>query len=165
MKKAVVSLYIIVAFLFGWITYACICDLRFNPEGVAGITVASLGVMVTLLVGWQVYNAIAFKDAVGQIESLRNLAMGYHEASIGISELRHSLENSLFQCVIALERLNMSRNAEYDNLATALRTISETENRFVISNADKRRINSALRNSHNRQCEELIGAFDKWPEA
>lgn len=166
MKKAIIILYILVAGLCGWLGYACYCNLTFNSDSSAGIIVASLGVMVTLLVGWQIFNAITFKDAVSRISELEHLAAGYHEASIGICELNHSLSNALSQCIVALERLNMARNAEYENVANALRVISEVRpnERFAISSIDKRRINNALRNSHNPQCERLIGEFDNWPE-
>lgn len=166
MKKAIVILYILIAGLCGWLGYACYCDLTFNPDSSAGIIVATLGVMATLLVGWQIFNAITFKDAVARMSELEHLALGYHEASIGICELNHSLPNALYQCIIALERLNMARNAEYENVANALRVISEARHheRFAISKIDKKRINNALRNSHDPQCERLIGEFDKWPE-
>ena len=166
MKKAIIILYILVAGLCGWLGYACYCDLTFDPDRSAGIIVSALGVMVTLLVGWQIFNAITFKDAINRINELEHLAVGYHEAAIGVSALDHSLSASLFQCIVALERLNMARNAEYENIANALRVISEVRlnERFAISVIDKRRINNALRNSHNPQCEKLIGAFDGWPE-
>ena len=132
----------------------------------ASILIAALGVMVTLLVGWQIFNAITFREAVNRINQLEQLALGYHEASIGISELNHSLPNSLFQCVLALERLNNAINAEYENVANAIRVISEVDprERFIISALDKRRIDNALRNSHNIQCEQLVGSFRDWPE-
>lgn len=166
MKKAIIILYIVVAILGGWLGYACYCNLYFDADSSAGLLVASLGVMVTLLVGWQIFNAITFKDAINRINELEHLAVGYHEAAIGISALDHSISVSLFQCIVALERLNMARNAEYENVANALRVISEVRHneRFAISAIDKRRINNALRNSHNPQCEKLIGGFDGWPE-
>lgn len=166
MKNAIIILYIVVAMLAGWLGYACFCNLQFDSNSSAGILVAALGVMVTLLVGWQVYNAITFKDVIDQIKSLRHLAAGYHEASIGISMLQSYPSSCLFQCTIALERLNMAINAEYENIANALRVISETHTneRFIISAIDKKRIDNALRNSHNSQCEQLIGAFNDWPE-
>lgn len=138
-----------------------------SPEPTeASILIAALGVMVTLLVGWQIFNAITFKEAVNRINQLEQLALGYHEASIGVSELNHSLPNSLFQCVLALERLNNSINAEYENVANAIRVISEVppQERFMITALDKRRIDNALRNSHNSQCEQLVGVFKNWPE-
>lgn len=166
MKKAIIILYIVVAMLGGWLGYVCYCDLYFDANSSAGLLVASLGVMVTLLVGWQIFNAISFKEAISRIDELEHLAAGYHEASIGICELNHSLPNALFQCIVSLERLNRARNAEYENVANAIRVISEVRahERFGISAADKRRINNALRRSHNPQCEQLIGTFDNWPE-
>lgn len=155
-----------------WITFvmaliSIICIFFKSPEPTdASILIAALGVMVTLLVGWQIFNAITFREAVNRINQLEQLALGYHEASIGVSELNHSLSNSLFQCVLALERLNNSINAEYENVANAIRVISETpsQRRFVITALDKRRIDNALRNSHNVQCEQLVGVFRDWPE-
>lgn len=154
-----------VAFVMALISIICIFFKSPEPTD-ASILIAALGVMVTLLVGWQIFNAITFREAVNRINQLEQLALGYHEASIGVSELNYSLPNSLFQCVLALERLNNSINAEYENVANAIRVISETpsQKRFVITALDKRRIDNALRNSHNVQCEQLVGVFRDWPE-
>ncbi len=58
MKKAVVVLYVVVIVLAVWLSYACFCNLSFDPDKSAGLLVSALGVMVTALVGWQVFNAI-----------------------------------------------------------------------------------------------------------
>ena len=61
MRNAIIILYIIVIILTGWLGYACFCNLEFDPNNSAGIIVAALGVMVTLLVGWQIFSLINLK--------------------------------------------------------------------------------------------------------
>lgn len=64
MKKSITILYLIVAFLAVWLGYACFCNLRFDSDSSAGLIVASLCGIVTLLIGFQIYNAIEIKKEV-----------------------------------------------------------------------------------------------------
>lgn len=58
MKTAIKILFVLIAILFGWLGYACYCEFDFNPNNSSGLIISALGVMVTALVGWQVFNAI-----------------------------------------------------------------------------------------------------------
>lgn len=64
MKRYITILYLIVAFLAIWLGYACYCNLRFDSDSSAGLIVASLCGIVTLLIGFQIYNAIEIKKEV-----------------------------------------------------------------------------------------------------
>lgn len=66
MKRAVIILYIIVIGLAGWLSYACYCNLDFNSDKTAGIIITTLSIMVTLLVGWQIFSAIEIRSTIAR---------------------------------------------------------------------------------------------------
>lgn len=72
MKTAIKILFTLVAILFGWLGYACYCKFDFNPNNSSGIIISALGVMVTALVGWQVFNAIEMRNIIKSYDDLKN---------------------------------------------------------------------------------------------
>ena len=71
MKKAIIILYFIVIGLGGWLAYACYCNLSFDPESSAGLFVSVLGILVTLLVTWQIFTLIDIRQYKKDFEQLR----------------------------------------------------------------------------------------------
>lgn len=163
MKKAIIALYVIVICLFAWVTYACICNLKFCPENSAGVIVASLGVMVTFLVGWQIWKSIEYDKAINRIADLEHILMGYFEFSIGMTALAVNPGHTLMQCVLALEHLNRASNAEYDNIFIALNSIADSSNKEPLNNNNRKRLLKALKNSHQEEGVKLIKKFSDWP--
>lgn len=72
MKRAVIILYILVVGLFVWLGYACWCDLKFGTDGAAGFFMTAMGVMVTALVGWQVFNAVENVKTLKKMDGLES---------------------------------------------------------------------------------------------
>lgn len=66
MKRAIVVLYILVAALGGWVAYICYRNLQFDADNSAGILVSALGILVSVLVGWQIYKYIDIKKEIEQ---------------------------------------------------------------------------------------------------
>lgn len=161
MKKAIIALYFIVLALAGWLGYACCCNLSFNPDSSAGLIVSALGIMVTLLIGWQIYKSIQFDEAIKRTDDLHHIANAYLEFAIGMTELREHPERTFRQCVVALERLNNAREAEYENIFMAMEAIAE-EPSFMLSAEEKNRALSALRLSKQEGTEDLIKKIKKW---
>lgn len=92
MKKAIIILYLIVIGLAGWLGYACFCNLSFAPESSAGLFVSVLGILVTLLVTWQIWATI---HSDRRIEDLRAYI------DIEIQKERHTREYGVvFQAAI-----------------------------------------------------------------
>lgn len=79
-------LYIIVIILTGWVCYTSYCDLYFDAENAAGIYISALGVLITFVVAWQIYNAVDMRGEIknfkSEIDSLRNITQE-HEAKAG----------------------------------------------------------------------------------
>lgn len=72
MKKAIYILYVIVFALAGWFAYICYRDLRFDADSSAGIIVSILGIMVTSLIGWQIYSVINLKEIQKALDKSTN---------------------------------------------------------------------------------------------
>ena len=72
MKKAIYILYVIVFALAGWFASVCYRDLRFDADSSAGIIVSILGIMVTSLIGWQIYSVINLKEIQKALDKSTN---------------------------------------------------------------------------------------------
>ena len=96
MKKSITILFVLVAILFGWLSYACYCDLRFDSDSSAGLIVAALGVMVTALVGWQVFNAIEIRSIINRVDKVK----------VGLDTLANEHRNKISQMEWLLSALH-----------------------------------------------------------
>lgn len=70
MKKEIYILYILVFIIAGWFAYICYRDLRFDADNSAGIIVSILGIMVALLIGWQIWQTMDIKDKIDKINNI-----------------------------------------------------------------------------------------------
>lgn len=78
-RIAIVVLYILIAVLYGWVSYICYCDLNFDANNSAGIFISVLGILVAILMGWQVVNAIANTKTLRRIYTLKKELTAYRE--------------------------------------------------------------------------------------
>ncbi len=72
LKSSVTALSIVVTIIFIWLCYACWCDLKFGSDSSAGALMTALGIMVTALIGWQVFNAIENVKTLKKMEGLES---------------------------------------------------------------------------------------------
>lgn len=157
MKKAIVILYLIVIGLGGWLGYACYCDLSFDPNSSAGLLVSVLGIMVTLLVAWQIYSTI---EADRKISSLRNdLTTQHHyiDARIHFTQGQSLMQTTLSHINqqktngskknTSINNSNQSLNPAFvGNLCLAYRNFLEALTHFLQSTKDVTAINSCVIN-------------------
>lgn len=68
-KTSIIILYFLILFLLGWLSYACYCNLKFDANSSAGLIVSALCVLVTALVGWQIFNAISIQRRLTFVEN------------------------------------------------------------------------------------------------
>lgn len=72
MKNCIIILFILVAVLFIWLTFASICNLQFEPTNTAGVIVSALAGMITLLVGWQILSNIQERERMSELRKEYN---------------------------------------------------------------------------------------------
>ncbi len=72
MKTAICILYILVISLAGWLAYTCYWNFQFDANNTAGIIVSTLGVLVAILTGWQVFNAIEMRGILKKVDDIKN---------------------------------------------------------------------------------------------
>lgn len=151
MRKAVIILYFLVFGLGGWLGYACYCNLSFDADSSAGIIVATLGVMVTVLIGWQVFNAIEIRSAINQMndlnaevtekisklknrdDELKNLVEAYYLASL-FRERSHGLGSQYSRCGQAIRHFLLADvSCDYESLADLVEQLSS-----ILDEVDKR---------------------------
>lgn len=145
MKRAVIILYILVAGLFVWLGYACWCDLKFGTDESAGSFMTAMGIMVTALVGWQVFNAIENYKTLRRMDRLlsrfehsnrllevqdqrgRNLIEAFAEARKGDAE---SILSAKYMCYLNSIHLFILANvpAAYQYLTQVELNLSNTLN-------------------------------------
>lgn len=75
MKPKTVKIFIavIIAYLIllTWmVSYLFYCNLDFNPNNAAAVIVAILGILITAILGWQVFNAIEVSRQVHKMQAL-----------------------------------------------------------------------------------------------
>lgn len=128
-----------------------------------GIAVGVLTILVTVLLGWQIWKSVEYDKAFRRINDLEYISKGYLEFAIGMSFLKTNPEHTLMQCVFALERLNCASKAEYDNIFMAMKSIADAEDKVSMDKNDIKRLVRALRNSHQGEADDLIEKFSDWP--
>lgn len=79
LQKRTKVLYILIGGVAVWLSYACLCDLRFGTDGSAGFLMTAMGVMVTALVGWQVFNAVENSKTLRRVDKLKQELTTYRE--------------------------------------------------------------------------------------
>lgn len=150
-----------IAFVMALISIICIFFKSPEPTD-ASILIAALGVMVTLLVGWQIYKSIEYDKLVRRMDDMEYIAEGYMQFAVGMTRLSDRPDDTLLHCVIALENLNAATHAKYETIFDVLDVLSESPyNSFTKS--DKRRLLSALRKTNEPYAEELTNKFKNWP--
>lgn len=71
MKYWVSVLTFVVIFLgIGYLNLYC-CQMKFNDNS-AGVIISALGVLVTALIGWQVYNAIEMRGVIDRVNNVKS---------------------------------------------------------------------------------------------
>lgn len=157
-----------IAIVLALISGVCVFFKTSDPNN-ASMLITALGVMVTLLLGWQIYKAVEFNRIVERINATQQrLANLEHETragiefAIGFPTIGSNPQHTLTQCMVALDHLNEATEANYDNVIRAMLLISE-QTPFEIIN--KPRLLAALFNSHRPEADALIRTFSSWPEA
>lgn len=156
-------IFALAAIIMGVITLATVyprTDLSFDYMGVV---VGILSLLVTVLLGWQIWKSVALEKAIKRTYDLEWIAKGYLEFAIGMSFIEKHPENTLMQCIFALERLNQASQAEYDNIFMALESLAEIEKKLPLTNRDKNRLIRAIKGSKQSEAEELADKFKNWP--
>lgn len=157
MKKAIVILYILVLVLAGWLGYACYCNLSFNSDSSAGLLVSALGVMVTLLVAWQIYSTIEAERKISSLHSDLTTQHHYVDARIHFTQGQNLMLTTLShlnQQKAHSSKKNTSKNnanqtvnpAFVGNLCVAYRNFLEALTHYLQSTKDAATINSCIAN-------------------
>ncbi|MDE6453372.1 MAG: hypothetical protein K2L27_04120 [Muribaculaceae bacterium] len=128
MRNAIVILYIIVAILGGWIGYACYCDLAFDSNSSAGIIVATLSVIVTLLVGWQIWQTI---NARQEIEQTRERLKEEYEGKI--SDILDKFKDFKIEVESKVSSIINKEIQEYDNNNQAMLELLWATNHMMLN--------------------------------
>lgn len=161
MKYWVGFLTFLVALLgIGYLNLYC-CNMEFNSNS-AGVIISALGVLVTLLVGWQIYKSIEYGLLVRRMDDMEHIAEGYMQFAVGMTRLAGNPEDTLLHCIIALEHLNAATHAKYQTIFDVLEVLSELPIN-TLKESDKRRLLSALRKTNEPHAEELADKFKNWP--
>lgn len=92
LQKRIKVLYILIGSVVVWLAYACCCDLEFGTDGSAGVFTTALGILVTLLVAWQIWQTIASRE---EIKDAREAAKKANEVAKEVTLLKTEFENSL----------------------------------------------------------------------
>lgn len=100
--------FLVVLLGIGYLNLYC-CQMKFDSNS-AGIIISALGVLVTALVGWQVYNAIEMRGMFEKVESVKK------ELDKTNSEYEHKIE-SLEWLVSALHGGLISKDRFNDDTA------------------------------------------------
>lgn len=114
MKKAIYALYVLVFILAGWFAYICYRDLRFDADNSAGIIVSILGIMVAVLIGWQILNAVEVNKKVEAIWSRSN---GIDQQLADANRMNFSIQAF---STASMYRLDGKFNATHDNIGDAI---------------------------------------------
>lgn len=146
MKKAIIILYIIVIGLAGWLGYACYCDLRFDPNSSAGVIISSLGVMVTLLVAWQIYSTIEADKRIASIKDELTTHNHYVNARIHFTQGQNLMQTTLSHISQNKSNDTTTNPAFLGNLCIAYRNYLEALMHYLQSNKDIKAINSCITN-------------------
>lgn len=125
--------------------------------------VAVLSILVTVLLGWQIWKSVALEKAIKRTNDLEHIANGYLEFAIGMSFIQSHSDHTLMQCVFALERLNQASRAEYDNIFMVLESLTEINDRPPLTIRDRNRLIRAIIGSRQNDAEELAEKFKDWP--
>lgn len=125
--------------------------------------VAVLSILVTVLLGWQIWKSVALEKAIKRTNDLEHIANGYLEFAIGMSFIQSHPDHTLMQCVFALERLNQASRAEYDNIFMALESLAKINDRPPLTKRDRNRLIRAIKESRQNDAEELAEKFKDWP--
>lgn len=125
--------------------------------------VTVLAILVTVLLGWQIWKSVEFDKAIKRTNDFEYIANGYLEFSIGMSFIDTHPDRALRQCVFALERLNQASKADYDNIFMVLETLADSNPKWPLLKSDKARLVRAIKNSGQYNAEELIKKFENWP--
>lgn len=72
LQKGIKILYFLIGIIAVWLGYVCLCDLKFGTDESAGFFMTAMGVMVTVLVGWQVFNAVENSKTLRKLDRLEN---------------------------------------------------------------------------------------------
>ena len=70
-KMPIIYIWIYLAILTCVVGYGFYCNLDFNPNNAAGVIVAILGILITVVVCWQIYNAYEMSGYVRKMEALK----------------------------------------------------------------------------------------------
>lgn len=140
-----------------------------NDNAYFSVIVAVLAILVTVLLGWQVYKAVEFNRVIEKVNAthqrlvdLEHITQGGVEFAIGFPTIGSNPRHTLTQCMVALEHLNKATKADYENVIRAMLLISSHEPFGIIN---KPRLLAALYNSHRPEADALIRTFSNWPEA
>lgn len=114
MRNAICILYVIVFFLAGWLAYICYRDLRFDADSSAGIIVSVLGVIIALLIGWQILNAVEINKKVDAVLRRSN------EIDKQLSDANKMNYSIRVFSTASMYRLDGKFNATHDNIGEAI---------------------------------------------
>lgn len=156
-------IFALAAIIMGVIALATVCprtDLGFDYTG---MIVGILSLLVTALIGWQIWKSVALEKAIKRTNDLEWIAKGYLEFAIGMSFIEKNPEHTLMQCVFALERLNQASQAEYDNIFMALESLADAKEKHPLTTRDKNRLIRAIKGSKQSEADELADKFKNWP--
>lgn len=182
LKRLIVALFVMVTILFVWLSYACWCDLKFGSESSAGSLMTALGIMVTALVGWQVFNAIEMRDAIKTMkdlntevtekisklksrdDELKNLIEAYFLASL-FRDRSHGLGSQYSRCGQAIRYFLLAGvSCDYESLVDLVEQLPN-----ILDELDKQdRIGKEFFSDNHRIYEvlskEIIEILDKRPK-
>lgn len=149
-----------VALIFA-VCYIYTNKLTFDSEGSAGILVAALSVLVTLLVAWQIYNTIEVDKKISFIKGDLLHNRYYADARIHFTQAQSLMNNTLSE--IETIKTNNKKGKQSDenykeqpinpefvgNLCVAYRNFLEAIMYYLKSTKDATAINSCINNMNS----------------
>lgn len=127
----------VLAIIISIIALANICP-RFSSFDYLGLIVGILTLLVTLLLGWQIYNAIDIRN------NLNNLNKKYEDLNINIQAIQTNVDSK----TTALEKETSELRTRLENLIDAKVSNFEVLGRIYMSSAHAQRGSTNLANSY-----------------
>lgn len=120
MKKSITYLYIIALILIACVINIYVKNFSFNANNSAGVIVSAFSVMLTVLIGWNIYQLVDIKQTKSDIENLKkNHTIRTHQLNVDI----FSSVVGICKCQIIQNEENNIRKVEFLMLMNYLRLI------------------------------------------
>lgn len=120
--RPVMPIYVIIIFLliFGWLIFLSVYNLEYDPDKSLGVIVSVLCLLVTALIGWNIYNLIDLKQIRRESVRLNNRLQGLRD--VVRVRANEAIAVSLIQTADAMNRIET--HDDTDIVLLAFNTLS-----------------------------------------